>query len=248
MDGATLGVGSVACVNGVKNPISLARLVMEKTEHCMLAGPGARCFADEMGIAVTPDDELTTEATRREFGAYQRYGTCVQDIFGSDDQMKSTADSEGHSPSALGHDTVGAVAVDARGNIASATSTGGVTLKRPGRVGDSPLVGCGGYADSHAGGCSATGHGEALMRFTASSRAVAMLEAGMEPGAAAKRCLHAMHSRTGGRGGLILVAPDGRVGHHGTTKRMAWASRASVEDAGALRSGVDNHAAFAELA
>jgi len=272
MDGENLGVGAVTCVTGVRNPISLARLVMERTEHCMLAGMGARRFADEMGIAVTPDQELTTEATRSEYRTYQKYGSAVRDIFGSTipaEELVTTAEaapggiSEGAilegatvepstvtrgsaSVQPLGHDTVGAVAIDNAGNIASATSTGGITLKRPGRVGDSPLVGCGGYADNLAGGCSATGHGEALLRYTASSRAVALMAAGVEPSEAARQCLHAMHARTGGRGGLIVVGADGRVGHHGTTRRMAWAA-AEEASGGVVRSGVDNQEAFEEL-
>jgi beta-aspartyl-peptidase (threonine type) len=122
------------------------------------------------------------------------------------------------------HDTVGAAAVDSAGMVACATSTGGITMKRPGRVGDSPLVGSGGYADNALGACSATGHGESLGKFVASYRALALLPTVQNPTAAIHTTLDAMLRRVGGRGGLIMVTPDGRVGHGTTTTRMVWAS------------------------
>ena len=160
--------GAVAAVQQVKNPITLARAVMEQTDHCLLVADGARRFADEIGIPRADPDELVTEAGKAEFELFSApgYSATVSDLFSSG---VSTADTK------LGHDTVGCVAFDGTGRIAAATSTGGITMKRPGGVGDSPLIGSGGYADSAVGGCSTTGHGEAIMRTLLASRAVAEL-------------------------------------------------------------------------
>ena len=108
-------------------------------------------------------------------------------------------------------------------------------MKRPGRVGDSPLIGAGGYADDAVGACSATGHGESLARFGASFRALAAVGAvaGGDPSAAVDATLAEMLRRVGGRGGLIMVTPDGRVGHGCTTPRMVWASRRGQHGAAA---------------
>nr|XP_032817341.1 isoaspartyl peptidase/L-asparaginase-like isoform X2 [Petromyzon marinus] len=125
MDGRTLRLGSVSCVQGVANPVSLARAVMEKTEHAMLTAAGAARFAEAQGVARVPQHELVTEAARSEWERYRRYRHAVRALFSSE----------------RAHDTVGAVALDARGDVACATSTGGITNKMPGRVGDSPIVG-----------------------------------------------------------------------------------------------------------
>ena len=131
------------------------------------------------------------------------------------------------------HDTVGAAAVDLTGTVACATSTGGITMKRPGRVGDSPIIGSGGYADNALGACSSTGHGESLARFAASYRALALLPSVRDPSDAATVALAEMLRRVGGRGGLVMVTPDGRTGHACTTNRMVWASRRSPTSASA---------------
>eukprot|EP00038_Savillea_parva_P003591 m.127869 g.127869 ORF g.127869 m.127869 type:complete len:331 (-) comp11219_c1_seq2:1443-2435(-) len=213
MDGNGLHAGAVAAVQGVSHPITLARQVMRQSDHVFLVGKGARRFADEMGHAVTPASELVTPAAQAEYDAYKRtsYRRPVHDLFNKPE----------------GHDTVGAVAVDCMGNVAAATSTGGITMKRPGRVGDSPLIGAGGYADNSMGACSATGHGESLARYTASYRALAHLAASgndADPSDAVHVVLQTMLQRVEGRGGLIVVTPDGRVGHGCTTRRMVWAS------------------------
>ncbi|KAK3608611.1 hypothetical protein CHS0354_042609 [Potamilus streckersoni] len=127
MDGETLKAGCVACVQNIKNPIDLARLVMEKTEHVLLVGKGANQFAEEVEMKTVPMSELVTDEAMWEFENFKQYGNTVTQFFGRKD--------------GLGHDTVGAVALDIRGNVACGTSTGGITAKRPGRVGDSPVVG-----------------------------------------------------------------------------------------------------------
>eukprot|EP00041_Stephanoeca_diplocostata_P007552 m.107879 g.107879 ORF g.107879 m.107879 type:complete len:354 (-) comp16932_c0_seq1:136-1197(-) len=224
MDGETLNTGAVAALPGVANPISVAREVMDRTGHCLLVGQGAQKFADMWGHRTVPVDRLVTSGARAEYEAYKdgSYATPVADLFNGSD--------------AAGHDTVGAVAVDDQGHVACATSTGGITMKRPGRVGDSPLVGCGGYADDLRGAVSATGHGESLMRWGAALRCLADLEQRQDAAraagvacdadacAAAEHTLQGMLQRTGGRGGLIVVTRTGDVGCFATTPRMVWAS------------------------
>ncbi|XP_078469292.1 isoaspartyl peptidase/L-asparaginase-like isoform X5 [Lampetra planeri] len=163
MDGRTLRLGSVSCVQGVANPVSLARAVMEKTEHAMLTAAGAARFAEALGVARVPQRELVTEAARSEWERYRRYRHAVRALFSSERV----------------HDTVGAVALDARGDVACATSTGGITNKMPGRVGDSPIVGCGGYADNAVGAVSTTGHGESIMKVTLARLILFHMEAGV---------------------------------------------------------------------
>lgn len=246
MDGSTLDAGAVAAVPGVLHPVTLARQVMRQSDHVLLVGDGARAFANEMGHPVTPTSELVTAAARAEFEEYSRksYDKPVADLFNKFVSQKNIHRRQGPyratSQSLLlntssahthfepvdrpGHDTVGAAAVDRFGVVACATSTGGITMKRPGRVGDSPLIGSGGYADNAIGACSATGHGESLAKYNASYRALSLVPAVNDPTEAINITLDGMLRRVGGRGGLIMVTPDGRVGHGTSTTRMVWAS------------------------
>ena len=187
-DGAELNFGAVAAVRNVGNPINVARMVMELTDHCMLAGQGATTFAHAHGVPFCTDDEL----------------------FGS------------RLPPTLG-DTVGAVALDDDGSIAAATSTGGTREKHPGRVGDSPIFGCGGFADDLCG-ISATGDGEALMRVTFASSVAAAIRAGATLEDSVNRVLGTMQSRLNGTGGAIVLNRDGSCAASWTTAFMPWAS------------------------
>ncbi len=157
MDGGTLKAGAVAAVEHVRNPIRLARRVLEKSEHMMLVGAGAEEFASENGIPLCPPDELITDSER---AAWRR---CLEDSHAAEHHV--------------GHDqgTVGAVALDQHGHLVAGTSTGGTCCKFPGRVGDSPLIGCGCYADSEAGGVSCTGHGEGIMKIVMAKMATDLL-------------------------------------------------------------------------
>ena len=190
MDGANLQMGAIASVQHVQYPISLARRLMTDSTHNMLVGHGAEQFADSIGFP------------RCRF----------EDLLASDPEAQAlvtgTADEEPHR---MG-DTVGAVALDAHGNLASATSTGGTRGKHPGRVGDSPLVGSGGYADNWSAAVSATGQGEALMRIVISKRACDFVADGLSAQKACEAAIQLLEERTQGSGGLISVDARGRIG------------------------------------
>jgi beta-aspartyl-peptidase (threonine type) len=181
MEGDQLRNGAVAAVSGVRNPISLARQILETGRHSFFAGPGALARARELGVPLCDPAELVTEHQRRRLAALQA-------------------------------GTVGAVALDRRGTIAAATSTGGMAGKLPGRVGDSALIGCGTYAESTLGGASCTGDGEAIIRVTLARRALDILKSVGEPGHACEVALSVLVEEGRGQGGLILVDWRGRVG------------------------------------
>lgn len=221
MEGKDLHVGAVCGVSGVSNPVSLARLVMDKTDHTMLTGKGAESFANEQGVPRVKTEELANPETMALRLKYNGYTGAVGARFNNANED---------------HDTVGAAAMDIHGNIACATSTGGITLKQPGRVGDSPLIGCGGLADNTLGGVSTTGHGESITRVTLANRVLSLLKGGSPVEEGIKESLQFMLDRTGGRGGLILIDRNGEIGKGFTTKRMAWAS---IDKNGVLQTGIN---------
>jgi beta-aspartyl-peptidase (threonine type) len=207
MEGATLDAGAVAAVERVRNPIRLARRVLDASPHVLLAGDGAEQFACEQGIPLCRPEDLITPS---QLAAWRR---CRE---------------SGHTSAAhfaCEHGTVGAVAIDATGRIAAGTSTGGTCCKYPGRVGDSPLIGCGCYADDEAGGASSTGWGEAIMKIVMAKTAVDWLRAGEEPQRAAERAIRLLSDRVHGTGGLILVDRQGCIGASFSTPHMAHAYR-----------------------
>lgn len=206
MDGTTLQAGAVAAVSRVRNPIRLARRVMERSPHMMIVGAGAEQFAVEQGMPLCDPAELIVERERAVWRGCR------------DDPGLAAADFA--AVHATG--TVGAVARDGSGAIAAGTSTGGTLCKHPGRVGDSPLIGCGCYADGEAGGVSATGEGEAIMRIVMSKTAVEMLRSGKSAPATANACLAMLRDRGRGAGGLIVIDRSGAVGFAHTTPRMAY--------------------------
>lgn len=193
MDGRTLDLGAVAAVERIRHPVTLARWVMERSPHNVIVGPGAMAFAESEGMPLCDPSELS--------------GTYAYD------------DPRAQRPS----DTVGAVALDMHGNFAVATSTGGMPNKWPGRVGDSPLVGSGAYADNLSGAASATGDGEKLMRIVISKTACDLLQAGRNAQDVAGEVLRLLSARTGGLGGVIIVDRWGRVGLAHTTPHMPHA-------------------------
>ena len=194
MDGRQMRAGAVASVRHVRNPVELARRVMEKSRHVLLVGPGAEEFALEERFVLVPNSYFRTPERLEQLQAEQR-GQRVSDLV----------------PPAA-HGTVGAVARDTHGNLAAATSTGGMTNKRPGRVGDSPIVGAGTYAKNGVCAVSATGHGEYFIRAVAAYHVCAAVEyRGLTLPQALHEMLHVILKGLGGDGGLIAVDRDGAV-------------------------------------
>jgi len=228
MDGVDLSCGAVAAIGPVANPVSVARMVMERTPHCLLVGEGATRFAEQQGVPLLRSVDLVTAEAQQQWREMAAFPTSVKQLFNTHPLAAS--------------DTVGAVALDASGNLASATSTGGITFKRVGRVGDSPIVGAGCYADNDLGAVSCTGHGESIMRLTLARHALWLMH-GRSPGEACAEALRQMHARVGGCGGTISIAPSGEVGVAFSTPRMAWAC---VRGDGDARSGIDRSASLAE--
>lgn len=232
MDGFDLSVGAVAALGPVLHPVSVARLVRD-SDHVLLVGQGATEFAREHGVPILKEDDLVTPAARQEWAEMAAYPNTVKALFSSGRAAEQRQS---------GHDTVGAVALDARGNLAAATSTGGITFKRVGRVGDSPIVGAGVLADNTLGAASTTGHGESIMRYMLADRALQRLaataESGCSPGEACSWALEGMLSRVDGCGGVICLSPSGEPGVAFSTRRMPWAVR-RTGGAGGLRYGID---------
>lgn len=193
MDGRQQRAGAVACVRNVRNPIDLARRVMEKSQHVLLVGAGAEEFALEEGFVPVPNEYFQTEERRQQLDN-ARQGQQVSELVASP------------------QGTVGAVALDAAGNLAAATSTGGMTNKHSGRVGDSPIIGAGTYAKNGVCAVSATGHGEYFIRAVASYHICNAVEyRGLSLEEAAREMLHAVLPALGGQGGVIAVDASGRV-------------------------------------
>jgi beta-aspartyl-peptidase (threonine type) len=205
MDGSDLNVGAVACVKHIAQPIHLARLVLQ-SPNVLLVGEGAERFAEQQGMQFCRAEDLVVERERALWEEFVQKGhTRLGDVFDTR------------------HDTVGAVALDAHGDIAAGLSTGGTPNKTPGRVGDVPLVGCGFYADNRAGGVACTGLGESIVRMALAQRAIQMLEAGLSTQQTADRAVQLLTERVEGTAGLIVLNHEGQVGFAYSTKRMARA-------------------------
>ena len=209
MDGRDLSMGAIAAIQRVRHPISLARRVMAESGHNFLVGLGADAFADSIAFPRCSVEELL-----------------VKDLHL--DEIITTQPAE---PAAIG-DTVGAVALDMNGNLAAATSTGGTANKRAGRVGDSPLVGSGAYADNWTAAVSATGYGEALMRVVISKRVCDFVGTGLSARSACESAIRVLEERTAGKGGLIAVDARGQVGWAFNTRAMPYAYGVDGEPVG----------------
>ncbi|NWW20371.1 ASGL1 asparaginase, partial [Falcunculus frontatus] len=205
MDGKNLDSGAVSAVKCIANPIKLARLVMEKTKHMLLTDHGAQLFAQAMGIPEIPGEKLITERSQ------ERWKKNLEPDSNPEEFQKD-----------LG--TVGAVAIDSEGNVACATSTGGLSNKLIGRVGDTACIGSGGYADNHSGATSTTGHGESIMKVVLARLILYHMEQGMSPEVAADTALDYMKTRVGGLGGVIVVNKAGEWAARFSTKQMSWAT------------------------
>jgi L-asparaginase / beta-aspartyl-peptidase len=197
MNGSDLRAGAVACVKQIKNPISLARCVLEQGDHVLLVGDGALEFAKYCQVALFPDDYFITEMRLKQLKEAQTAG-------------RITLDHERIKPSQkLG--TVGAVARDLHGNLAAATSTGGLVNKRWGRVGDTPVVGAGVFADNETCAVSATGYGEQFLRTVLAKTISDFVQfRGMDAEAAAKAGINYLVAKVNGEGGVIVIDNAGR--------------------------------------
>jgi beta-aspartyl-peptidase (threonine type) len=217
MDGATLKAGAVAAVERVRNPIRLARLVLEKSDHMMLVAAGAETFATENGLSLCAPEEIVTEHAQ---SAWRKRV----------EELRAKEYAPGREPG-----TVGAVALDTTGNLVAGTSTGGTCCKFPGRVGDSPLIGCGCYADAEAGGASCTGYGEGIMKIVMAKMAVDLLHdprvlsphrrkrgSATIAQAIADACVRKLEHRARAAGGLILLDREGRPAAAFNSPRMAY--------------------------
>ena len=193
MDGRTLAAGAVTGLQHVKNPIDLARLVMDRSPHVMLVGAGAEEFARAQGVALVSNEYFRTPARQRQLERHLR-GAITRE----------------NELEAFG--TVGAVALDQAGNLAAATSTGGMTGKRWGRVGDSPLIGAGTYASNASCAVSATGHGEYFIRTVVAHDICAQVEYLKVPlPEAVDNVLNGKMKKLGGNGGVIAIDAAGEV-------------------------------------
>jgi len=191
MDGATLAAGAVAGLRHIRNPICLAHDVMRRSNHVFLIGSGAEKFAADLGYEVVPNDYFQTKLRRRQW---------------EDSRKNPTVN-----PAKGYYGTVGCVALDRAGNLAAGTSTGGNSNKKWGRVGDSPIIGAGNYANNRTCGVSATGYGEFFIRTSAAYDISAQIEYGRRSLGASVQCTLEKIGWLGGSGGIIAVSPDGRV-------------------------------------
>ncbi len=215
MNGKNFRAGAVAAVQNVRNPITLARRIMEDSEHVLLVGMGATRFAHEHGVLTCRQDDLITN---RELERWRE---------AQGKRVLKTKDAFRRKKVPV--DTVGAVALDHLGNIASGTSTGGTPNKFPGRVGDSPLIGCGTYADNGIGGVSTTGWGESMIRVVMAKTVIDIMERNEgNPERAALEGIRILERKAGGYGGVIAVSKEGLIGIAYNTPRMARAFMTST--------------------
>jgi L-asparaginase / beta-aspartyl-peptidase len=201
MEGDALQAGAVGAVSGVRNPIGLARRILEDGRHVFLVGDGALAFAREQAVPLCPSDALVTDHQRQALA-------------------KHLAARAGEPLARQTSGTVGAVAIDVHGRIVAGTSTGGYTGKRPGRVGDSAVIGAGTYADSRLGGVSTTGHGEAFIRTVLARTALDILRELDDPQMAADVSLDIVREEGRGSGGLIVMDWRGRLAYAHSTAFM----------------------------
>src|SRR5215510_14761123 len=224
MDGATLRAGGVGCVERIRNPIQAARLVLDQSPHVYFVGDGAERFAQEHGMRLCDNEELVIEREIQRLKEAQE-----KEAAGHPDVTFAGPETS--------HDTVGAVALDASGNIAAGTSTGGTLNKDPGRVGDSSLIGCGCYADNLSAAASCTGWGEPIMKLVLAKWAADRVRSGGAPDAVANEAMSYLKSRLQGHGGIILLNQRGQYGIAHNTPRMAWALRTVKQEQAGIEVG-----------
>jgi beta-aspartyl-peptidase (threonine type) len=217
MDGKTLKAGAVGLLKDIKNPVKLARIVMEETDHIFVVGEGAEKLAKMFNF------ERRNPITELRLKYYeQQKQTLIDGKFG----LPKLANLIKTHPELFDLETVGAVALDKDGNVAAATSTGGFPLKLPGRIGDSPLIGCGTYADNRSGACSATGVGEIAIRLVLAKTVCNYMEHGKSAQEAVENAIKLVNERTAGTYnsmGLIAVNSRGEIGAAHNSAHLCWA-------------------------
>jgi beta-aspartyl-peptidase (threonine type) len=205
MEGKTKKAGAIAGVTTVKNPITGARAVMEQSKHVLLIGPGADAFAARQGLEIVPPSYFSTEHRRK----------AIEDIWKREAEAKKKRDAgEAALPETpvkkSQYGTVGAVSLDRHGNLAAGTSTGGMTSKMAGRVGDSPIIGAGTYADNDAAAISCTGHGEFFIRYAVSHEIVSQMKyRGLSAAEASNDVINRQLKNAGGEGASIVLDRNG---------------------------------------
>lgn len=211
MDGRDLSAGSVAGIQNIANPILLARLVLARSEHVMLIGEGAIRFADHCGMELVPDHYFLTEERIKQFNQAHLKG----DIMLDHDEVV------GHLEDEQKYGTIGAIARDVFGNLAAATSTGGIVNKRMGRIGDSPIIGAGVYADNETCAVSATGYGEDFLRTVLCKTIADIIDhQDYDADGAAQAGIDYLVRKVNGRGGVIVIDKAGNCASRFTTKKM----------------------------
>ncbi|RZC32748.1 Asparaginase 2 domain containing protein [Asbolus verrucosus] len=201
MVGSDLSAGAVTVVKDIKNPISLARLVMDKTDHVLLAAEGAKKFAQLHKVVPLQPGALVTDASKKALAKWR------------EKQVEASAE--------LG--TVGAVGIDSDGGLAAATSTGGRQGKLAGRSSDTCMIGSGTYADDNIGAVSTTGHGETIAKFCLAHSIIKAMERGQSAEEATQNCVELMTKRLNNTAGAITLSNRGEVGVAFSTNRMSWA-------------------------
>lgn len=217
MDGKTLQAGAVGLLEDIRNPVRLARIVMEKTDHVFVVGEGAEKLAEMFDL------ERREPTTELRLKYYENQRKALLEGRGRLPRLASLVESY---PKLFTLETVGAVALDKEGNVAAATSTGGFSLKLPGRIGDSPLIGCGTYADNQVGACSATGVGEIAIRLVLSKTVCDFMESGKTAEEAVELAINIVNRRIPdvyNSMGLIAVDAYGRIGAAHNSRNLCWA-------------------------
>jgi len=229
MDGKTRQAGAVASVKHIENPINLARLVMDKSVHVMLSGEGAEAFAQKQGVPLVNNKLFDTESR---YKSLQRAKAKMQK---AEQQNTGKAGNKDYQAAHFALDTeykvgtVGAVALDQFGNIAAGTSTGGMTNKRYGRIGDSPVIGAGTFAENESCAVSATGHGEYFIRYNVAADICARVKyQGKTIEQAGKEVIHDVLAPIGGTGGVIIIDRQGNIALPFNTKGMYRATKSNT--------------------
>jgi len=216
MDGKTLQAGAVGLLKEIKNPVRLAKIIMDRTDHILVVGEGAEKLAEIFNL------ERREPTTQLRVKYYEQQKTAL--IEGKFELPRLMSLIKNH-PELFTLETVGAVALDKDGNVAAATSTGGFPLKLPGRIGDSPLIGCGTYADNQAGACSATGVGEVAIRLVLAKTVCSYIEMGKTAQEAVELAIGLVNQRlaaTYNSMGLIAVDVHGQIGAAHNSPNMCW--------------------------